>query len=168
MNRGIVNNGRAAATAGLNRSVWPTAKIRVSLVGELHELVGLGHRPRQRLFNQHRHAGFEEWTRHGGVRRSRCGDHHAVYAAYQFGGVTNHRGLVGFGDLLGTVGIDVYDAGEFDIRHRRQNSRVMPAEVSDADYCKFCHYAHREAEAPPAQSRNPSANLRPRPGVRRW
>ena len=46
MNRGSVRSGRAAATAGLNRSVWPTARTTPRVRGGRDHLVGFGERLR--------------------------------------------------------------------------------------------------------------------------
>ena len=60
-------------TAGLNRSVWPTASTAPPRRGRRDQAVGFLDRPRQRLLDEHRDAPLEE--RHGDRREMRLGRH---------------------------------------------------------------------------------------------
>ena len=63
MNRGSVSSGRAAATAGLKRSVWPDGEDRARLRRRVNHVVGFGEAARHRLLDQHVHAGREKRQR---------------------------------------------------------------------------------------------------------
>ena len=71
MNRGSVSSGRAAATAGLKRSVWPTASDAAGPRRRVNHVVGFGEAARHRLFDQHVHARRRETAaRSRGAARS--------------------------------------------------------------------------------------------------
>ena len=83
MKRGAEISGRAAATAGLNRSVWPTASTHAALARSGEQPIRLGQRARHRLLDEHVHAALEERLRDLQVRLGRHGHCHGVHLAEQ-------------------------------------------------------------------------------------
>ena len=133
MNRGSVRSGRAAATAGLNRSVWPTAS-----VAPVFAAASIMASASARL----RAIGFSTSTGTPAVRNgsatSRCSSvGTAIVTASTWPrsvAIVDERTRAGRGrDLLRARTILVDDADEVDARQRRQDPRVMPAEMADAD-----------------------------------
>ena len=57
MNRGSVSSGRAAATAGLKRSVWPTASARAAAAAAIIASASASERAIG-LLDQHVHAAL--------------------------------------------------------------------------------------------------------------
>src|SRR5881227_3562049 len=82
--------------------------------GERNQLARLRRRIGDRLLHQHVRTGFEEVTRDGKVRRSRCGDAHRLDAAeerpvvahgacFELGGELKTRAVSDYRTLLGSV-----------------------------------------------------------------
>ena len=127
MNRGSASSGRAAATAGLNRSVWPTASGDAGRGGRGDQLVGLGERSRHRLLDEDRHARLEKRQRDVAMQLGRHRNRHGVDLAEQLARVEQRPRAAGGRDLLGARAVGVDDRDELDARQRRQNPRVMLA-----------------------------------------
>ena len=135
MNRGAVSNGRATSTAGLNRSVWPTASVA----------------PRARAratsasaSSSVRASGFSINTAvpasRNGLATAACD---AVGVAMTTASTTPTsevassitRRAVGVGDLARTLEIGVDHSCQIDARHAGEDPGVVPPEVSDANDC---------------------------------
>ncbi len=97
-------------------------------------LVGFGHRARHRLLDQHRHAALEERQRDVAVQLGRHGDGHGIDFADERRDVGQRPGC------LSTAAISAARSGSLsttavsvDALERRENARVMAAEMADAD-----------------------------------
>ena len=126
-------SGRAAAMAGLKRSVWPTASGTPARGGRGDHGVGFFQRPRHRLLDEDRHASRQERHRDVPVQLRGDGDRHRVDLAEELAEVAERPGPVRAGDLGGARGIDVNDRDQIDARQRGQNPGVMAAEIPDPD-----------------------------------
>ena len=135
MKRGSVSSGRAAATAGLKRSVWPTASATLGVGRRRDQLVGFGERSRHRLFDEHRDAGVAETAaRCRGAARS--APRRVTASTWPSSSrVVEHRAAsrspAAISSRARAVGVD--DGDQLDARQRRQDPRVVLAEMADAD-----------------------------------
>ena len=131
MNRGSSSSGRAAATAGLKRSVWPTARGTPASGRRGDHGVGLGQLPRHRLLDQHVHAGRQKRQRDLPMQLGRHGERHRVDVSEDVPKVAKRTGPVRAGDLGRPRLVDVHDRHQLHARQRGQNARVMAAEMPD-------------------------------------
>ncbi len=133
MNRGADSNGRAASTAGLNRSVWPTASVAPRARASA---------TRASASASDRASGFSMSTavpasrngdRHRRVRRRRRRHDDGIHDAGQRGRIGDHRRAVRVGNLPRALLVGIDDAHQVDAWHRGQDPRVMTAQMADAD-----------------------------------
>ena len=156
MNRGWRSSGRAACTAGLNRSVCPTASVAPPRAAAAISEVGLLDRSCERLLDQHRHAALEQRLRHRRVRRRRRRDGDCVHLTRQCRKIRQHRGLHGGGNLLRPLAVEIEHADEVHVRQAGQQPGVMSAELPDANHGdakrRYAHDRLRATMAIPAAS----------------
>ncbi len=133
MKRGSVSSARAVATAGLKRSVCPTAKATPAC--RAAAIIASAS-------SSERAIGFSTSTDtpddRNGSAMSPCSSVGTAMVTASTWPMTSRKSVsarvaVRGGDLLGAGPIDIDDRHELDTRQRRQNPRVVAPEVSDAD-----------------------------------
>ena len=136
MKRGSETSGSAAATAGLKRSVCPTASSAPRRAAGRDQSVGLRDGRGDRLLHQHvrRRASRNGSATVDVRRRSAPRSSPRRRAPSRSRAVGKRRGAVLGGDLRAPAPRLVSTTPtSVDVRHRRQQPRVMLAEMADAD-----------------------------------
>ena len=133
MNRGSASSGRAASTAGLNRSVCPTARTApASLAAAIIASASASDRA----------IGFSTSTGmpadRNGSATSRCasvGTATMTASTLPINSRASNSGCVWLAaaNLSAALAVGVDHCHQLNARQRRQNPRVMPAQVTDAD-----------------------------------
>src|SRR5438874_7821256 len=134
--------------------------------GERNQLARLRRRIGDRLLHQHVRTGFEEVTRDGKVRRSRCGDAHRLDAAEERPVVAHGACFELGGELLTRLGPRIRDRDELAAGRLRVFLCVKAAQVAHADD-RGSDFLHEKAIMP-ARAATPSNECthRPRPKER--
>ena len=161
MKRGAEINGSAAVTAGLCRSVCPTASVAARGGSGRDQAVGLGNRRGDRLLDQHRDAGLQQ--RQATRTWSRVGT--ATTTPSTGGSILAHgrqrdRTHVG-GDRPRPLQVDIDHRDEIDPRGRAQNAGVVATQMTDADHRRtegrLPHVGGAPAPTDPAHHRHAGA-----------
>ena len=138
--------GSAAATAGLNRSEWPTAQTTPRRAAASTTRVASATENASGFSTSTCGAGVDAAERDLGVRLGRHRDRDRVHTAADVPPVRVGGGAVGGRDLRGAPRRRVHDSHQLHAGHRGEQPRVMPPEMADAD--------HRDAKAAVAGRRH--------------
>ena len=113
----------------------PHLEWNAGLRGEGDEVVRLRDRPANRLLDQNGNARAEERGRHRVVVNRRRDDADRIHSGDERFEPLEWRRVQLRGDCPSLVGVGIDHPDEFDVRHPRQNPRVVLAQMPDADYC---------------------------------
>ena len=134
MKRGVDTSGSAAATAGLNRSVCPAASSDAAPLGGVDQPIGVGHATRPAAS---RRAPATPRSMNGSATSTCDSVGTATLTASTADSTSAAVGERPVRDPAAISsarpGLDVDDADQLDVVHRRQQPRVMLAEMADAD-----------------------------------
>ena len=111
---------------------WLHVTIPATSFGELHELVGLGHRRGDRFFDQHVAAGLQQHARGLAVIDRRRRDHDGVGIA-RLASAIERPDAVLRGDPCQSLPLRVKSAEKTDPLHATEDSDVVPAEMARTD-----------------------------------
>ena len=120
--------------------------------------IRIGHAGRNRLLDQRGDSGLQERQRDLDMGDRRHGNRHGLHATGELTRIAKRRHTEFRSDLLGACAIDVDNTDQVDIVHRRQQARVVLAEMADADDAN-AHFVHLTpgplAPGPPALTPGP-------------
>ena len=154
MNRACRSIGNAACSAGLNRSVWPTASRTPADSAAAIIASASRDRRRHRLLDEHVDAALQALQRDGKMTRGRHGNRDGIHAA-------QHRAIVferlrrrALNRRTRAVADQIDGGDELDARHRGEQPDVMPAEMAHADDGHAQAPGRSHSCAPPAHHDN--------------
>ena len=155
MNRGSEISGKAAATAGLCRSVCPTASVApdaaaasiIRSASEIDAAIGFSTST----------AGFEQRQADAHVVLRRHRHHDPVDGRLDLANVPDGDGSDVRRDRLCPSRVEIDHRGEIHLRGRRENTGVMPSQVTDADHCRTKRRHLHDDDAPAPTTRPTTA-----------